>query len=1652
MTLQNKFSYFFFILILCTFLFSNLSNEHKILANPDNSLAVYYEILEKPIVNGNTKMQFIVQNTSGIRSNHLNLEINLPEGITLSSCDENLSPNVIRSKLNWTDVTDLLPGEKFLVNCVFDIFDSSGDMKSFDLSGSATAYKQDSEYDTVTKEFNFKIETSNFRIINTKNPDVLVDSSQNHKTTVSFTLQGQEFFQDVNSNIDLRIKFPLEIEYTPNSLKIKHSKSDVAISHSISVDDKQNQISLQFSDIHQSIFTDPIEVSFEIFAPYLARKGGDVFGDEDFQNNGHITIDHSQPLLIHAEYSGDEFNYKDNKNLKVNIHYTQTNLKIENHNLQPGDVTNLTAEFVVSPHYKIDMLESEIILPDGIELLEYPENAKVSTINGITYIEFENTGETALFKIKLKQNYIDNSVIYSGDTFKINQKTKLAWSDLEKANRSGKNSFENSAHLSTPLPKLFLQFLNTKTGEWIDTDLFIKPLSLVSGRIVIQLPSKTPVNLLELSNYVPPFMSLESYPPSCEVTRGDVDFFTCKTFNNDLEQIIAFSINQDLEIPEDLLEKQFRNIVILRSINSKGSVFSVRKDNSLRIGYASGTIMLNNNQKFTRLDVVKRQLTIEVPESNKTTHIRFIYCNNQNECNSEETSKSSEWIDASKVLTEDFDYLIDRTKYGTKTICFQIKDGETVFPKLYCDSIILDAIRPISTIELKEDSVQDTEIETIKKVDFKVANSDPILTDGQSGSGIDKRYVSTDQSNWVEITDDNILGFRIPVIDGKLTLFSKSVDKIGNESRVVFDEIVIEDQSQELVSIYKAPFEDTPKIRELTLDTLEDVKIDLVDRNWQAVQQDDTIMFARVNNTVSWLWQESFICNASSMPVYDSETMQTMITTLTAGTRIKTMIFDVYLEKQMIVTEDGLIGWIHSVYICKDAQDVVYNEIDGINFVDPVASDVLQVFGPTENGFNDSVTYQANCLVPVYPLANGIVRNIIPTFGENLRIEIAHNDGTSNFISSYESIIQSNLYIGQKLKLSDSIGRTGLRLNTTCDLLVQLKKAVGENYYSVDPIIFTKGQNPFVVINDILSNILGDSFSLLTPTNPDFINLYLQSRPVFRFWNGCVGDHLYTINANEINYIKSLDCWTYEGVGFYAFKSQLENTVPVYGFWNESKGDHHYTISDAEKEILLSSPEWKYENIVFYTYPREINSAVRVNRYFNLNNYNHFFTTSPEEINALNNSTDWRKEFNHPGVFYAFPNAIGKLIADNKLSEIISGFPNIIETGSFEPFCGTRKVTLTFANGPVFGDLIYNNALQDGFLVKAENGLSKLYSEFPNVCLKIGLPISNIATAATSPQGTTGEYQQFEFGTLYSSSKGTWMVYGEMEKLYETESTGGTGGRYGFVVGEQYFDEIKRADCQDFEGGNLCITRCESGEVWSGNRCVDQKEFECQLKGSNWHKYVNPNDPSDVVCAVINDAPYFNQYMDVNGNLYIPEIGWMTCSAASTVMGLIGLKSLPNKDYESNKSFVTQDSPFSNNGINLSHINKSCPNLQGAFAYTAIANLCNQGFWPNIEYFIVQGFGRTFQGRGIRDSDHSKSFTDIQNIIDLNGLAIQGVWNSSISHILLIRGYTDDMRIIVNDSFRNLMEEGLSYNYGGNGALYELNSNNLNFGNFINFN
>jgi len=141
--------------------------------------------------------------------------------------------------------------------------------------------------------------------------------------------------------------------------------------------------------------------------------------------------------------------------------------------------------------------------------------------------------------------------------------------------------------------------------------------------------------------------------------------------------------------------------------------------------------------------------------------------------------------------------------------------------------------------------------------------------------------------------------------------------------------------------------------------------------------------------------------------------------------------------------------------------------------------------------------------------------------------------------------------------------------------------------------------------------------------------------PVYRFWSPIFFSHFYTISEAEKNATMANPDWISEGVAWYAFSTQVPDTLPVYRFWSPAFFSHFYTISEAEKNVVLTNPDWIFEGVAWYAFPTQVPDTLPVYRFWSPVFFSHFYTISEAEKNIVLANPDWIFE---GAAWYAFPN------------------------------------------------------------------------------------------------------------------------------------------------------------------------------------------------------------------------------------------------------------------------------------------------------------------------------------------------------------------------------------------------------------------------------
>ena len=143
-------------------------------------------------------------------------------------------------------------------------------------------------------------------------------------------------------------------------------------------------------------------------------------------------------------------------------------------------------------------------------------------------------------------------------------------------------------------------------------------------------------------------------------------------------------------------------------------------------------------------------------------------------------------------------------------------------------------------------------------------------------------------------------------------------------------------------------------------------------------------------------------------------------------------------------------------------------------------------------------------------------------------------------------------------------------------------------------------------------------------------------QPVFRFYSPSSRDHFLTMGETERYRLRTewQKAWTYEGVAFYAYPSEVPGTMPVHRFCSAKGGDHFLTASEGEASRLKASPSWKYEGVAFWADDSSREETTPVHRFYSSADGDHFLTAGAGEADRLRSDATARKSWRYEGVAF----------------------------------------------------------------------------------------------------------------------------------------------------------------------------------------------------------------------------------------------------------------------------------------------------------------------------------------------------------------------------------------------------------------------------------
>ena len=146
--------------------------------------------------------------------------------------------------------------------------------------------------------------------------------------------------------------------------------------------------------------------------------------------------------------------------------------------------------------------------------------------------------------------------------------------------------------------------------------------------------------------------------------------------------------------------------------------------------------------------------------------------------------------------------------------------------------------------------------------------------------------------------------------------------------------------------------------------------------------------------------------------------------------------------------------------------------------------------------------------------------------------------------------------------------------------------------------LYTSDENEKNFVQQNLENYVyeGETYETVDPlaTSETITGTETEVEPeeVYRFFNPSKGVHLYTTNEVERDsIIENLDNFVYEGVKFYAYETEVDDSMPIYRFYEPTLGVHFYTPSEVERDSVIENLDnYNFEGVAYYALPLEMDS------------------------------------------------------------------------------------------------------------------------------------------------------------------------------------------------------------------------------------------------------------------------------------------------------------------------------------------------------------------------------------------------------------------------------------------------------------------------------
>jgi hypothetical protein len=129
-----------------------------------------------------------------------------------------------------------------------------------------------------------------------------------------------------------------------------------------------------------------------------------------------------------------------------------------------------------------------------------------------------------------------------------------------------------------------------------------------------------------------------------------------------------------------------------------------------------------------------------------------------------------------------------------------------------------------------------------------------------------------------------------------------------------------------------------------------------------------------------------------------------------------------------------------------------------------------------------------------------------------------------------------------------------------------------------------------------------------SPVAPALLRFDDDLRPLYRYWNPKLRDHVYKLNKRELG-TDGKSGWRFQGVQCYIYNRNVTGSIPLYHYWNVERGDDFYTI-----DVRELGPEGKsgyvMKKILGWVPQIEVEGSVPLYRYYNHGIGDHFYTNN----------------------------------------------------------------------------------------------------------------------------------------------------------------------------------------------------------------------------------------------------------------------------------------------------------------------------------------------------------------------------------------------------------------------------------------------------------